>query len=83
MAWTDLIAGCFGYGTAPFASNGPDQDCAKEAIRAAKAEGASRVEFARMIGTYPRKYIKSEHLLRQRLKEDGERLEKLWKAGGQ
>ena len=82
MAWTDLIPGCFGFGTAPFASNGPDLDCAREAIRVAKAEGASRVEFACIIATYPRKYIKSEHLLRQRLKEDGERLEKLWRAGG-
>ncbi len=80
MVWTDLIAGCFGFGTAPFASNRPDRDWAKEAIRAAKAEGASRVEFAQIIATYPRKYIRSEHLLRQRLREDGERLEELWKA---
>jgi hypothetical protein len=79
MAWTDLIAGCFGFGTAPFASNGPDQDCAKEAIRAAKAEGATRDEFANVIAMYPRRYIKSEHLLRERLREDGHRLEKLWK----
>jgi hypothetical protein len=81
MAWTDLIAGCFGFGTAPFASNGPDQECAKAAIRAAKAEGASREEFARAIAAYPRKYIRSEHVLRQRLKADEDRLEKLWKAG--
>jgi hypothetical protein len=79
MAWTDLVAGCFGFGTAPFAANGPDQDCAREAIRAAKAEGASRAEFAHAIGLYPRRYIKSEHLLRERLREDGERLAKLWK----
>ena len=81
MAWTDLIAGCFGFGTAPFASNRPDQDCAKEAIRAAKAEGATRAEFAHVISMYPRKYIKSEHVLRERLREDSHRLEKLWKPG--
>jgi hypothetical protein len=79
MAWTDLIAGCFGFGTAPFASNVPDQDCAKEAIRAAKAEGATRAEFAREIAMYPRRYIKSEHVLRVRLREDSLRLEKLWR----
>jgi hypothetical protein len=79
MAWTDMIAGCFGFGTAPFASNPPDQDSAKKAIRAAKAEGATRAEFAHTIAMYPRKYIKSEHVLRERLKEDGYRLEKLWK----
>ena len=79
MSWTDLIAGCFGFGTAPFASNPPDQEYAKQAIRAAKAEGATRADFARTIATYPRRYIKSEHLLRERLKEDGQRLEKLWK----
>lgn len=79
MAWIDLIAGCFGYGTAPFASNPPDQDCAKEAIRVAKAEGATRAEFAHMISLYPRRYIKSEHVLRNRLREDSLRFEKLWK----
>ncbi len=79
MAWTDLIAGCFGFGTAPFAANPPDQDRAKEAIRAAKAEGATQAEFAQTIALYPRKYIKSEHVLRVRLREDSERLEKLWK----
>ncbi len=82
LAWTDLIAACFGFGTAPFASNRPDLDCAKQAIRAAKAEGASRAEFAKMIAMYPRRYIKSEHLLRERLREDGNRLEQLWKSGG-
>jgi hypothetical protein len=78
MAWTDLIAGCFGFGTAPFATNRPDRDCAKEAIRVAKAEGVSRAEFARTIALYPGKYIKSEHVLRQRIREDSERLEELW-----
>ena len=79
MAWTDLIAGCFGFGTAPFASNRPDLEYAKEAIRAAKSEGATRAEFAQTIATYPRRYIKSEHLLRERLREDSHRLEKLWR----
>ncbi len=80
MAWTDMIAGCFGFGTAAFATNGPDQECAKQAIRAAKAEGATRDQFAHIIATYPRKYIRSEHLLSVRLREDSERLEKLWKS---
>jgi hypothetical protein len=79
MAWTDLIAGCFGFGTAPFATNRPDQACAKEAIKSAKAEGATRDEFALMIAMYPRKYIKSEQVLRERTREDSARLEKLWK----
>lgn len=79
MAWTDLVAGCFGFGTAPFANNQPDEDIAKEAIAAAKAEGATRAEFARLIALYPRKYIKSEQVLRERMREDAERLDKLWK----
>ena len=78
MAWTDLVAGCFGFGTAPFASNRQDEDIAIQAIAAAKAEGATRYEFAQLIATYPRKYIKSEQVLRERLREDAERLEKLW-----
>lgn len=79
MAWTDLVAGCFGFGTAPFATNRPDEANAKEAIAAAKAEGATREEFARLISLYPRKYIKSEQILRERVREDSARLDKLWK----
>jgi hypothetical protein len=80
MAWTDLVAGCFGFGTAPFASNRPDEDSAKEAITAAKAEGATRAEFAQMIAMYPRKYMKSDQLLRERIRDDAARLDKLWKV---
>jgi hypothetical protein len=79
MAWTDLVAGCFGFGTAPFADNRPDEDSAKEAIAAAKSEGATREEFAQLIALYPRKYIKSEHVLRERMREDAATLDKLWK----
>ena len=78
MAWTDLVAGCFGFGTAPFADNRMDEGIAKEAIAAAKAEGATRQEFAQMIAMYPRKYIKSEQVLRERMREDAARLDKLW-----
>ena len=80
MAWTDLVAGCFGFGTAPFADNPPDEDNAKEAIAAAKAEGATREQFAQLIALYPRKYIKSEQVLRERMREDAVRLDKLWKV---
>jgi hypothetical protein len=78
MAWTDLISGCFGFGTAPFASNRPDEDSAKEAIAVAQAEGASKAEFAQVIAMYPRKYIKSDQLLRERIREDAARLDMLW-----
>lgn len=80
MAWTDMVAGCFGFGTAPFANNRPDENIAKEAIAAAKAEGATREEFARLIALYPSKYIKSAQVLRERVSEDAARLEKLWKV---
>ena len=80
MAWTDLISGCFGFGTAPFATNRPDEDSAKEAITAAQAEGATKAEFAQVIAMYPRKYIKSDQLLRERIREDAARLDKLWKV---
>jgi hypothetical protein len=52
MAWKDQIAGSFGFGTAPFANNRLDQGLAEEAIRSAKAEGATREEFAKEIATY-------------------------------
>ena len=80
MAWTDLVAGCFGFGTAPFASNRPDEESAKEAIAAAKAEGATRAEFAQLIAMYPRKYMKSDQLLHERIREDAARLDMRWNA---
>ena len=79
MGWKDNIAGGFGFGTAPFASHRPDQDRAKDAIKAAKAEGASREEFANEIASYARKYIRSENVLRERLRQDSAALDRLWK----
>ena len=80
MAWTDLVSGCFGFGTAPFASNRPDEDSARAAIAVARAEGATKAEFAQVIAMYPRKYIKSDQLLRERIRDDAARLDKLWKV---
>jgi hypothetical protein len=80
MSWREQIAGAFGFGTAPFATHRSDQDMAKHAIRAAKAAGASRDEFAREIAQYARKYISSEGVLRERLRQDSEMLDKLWKV---
>jgi hypothetical protein len=80
VSWKDKIAGGFGFGTAPFAWHRPDQDRAKDAIKAAKAEGVSREEFAKEIAMYAGKYIKSEHVLRERLRQDGAMFDKLWKT---
>ena len=80
MAWKDLISGSFGFGTAPFASHRPDREFADQAIKAAKEEGATREEFALEIAAYPRKYIKSDQVLRERIRADSETLDKLWKV---
>ncbi len=78
--WKEQIAGTFGFGTAPFAMHRVDQDLAKAAIRAAKAEGATRDEFALEIALYARKYVSSEGALRERLRRDSDTLDKLWKV---
>jgi hypothetical protein len=80
MTWKEQIAGAFGFGTAPFALHQSDEDLAKVAIQTAKAEGATREEFAREIALYARKYVSSEGLLRERLRQDSAALEKLWKV---
>ena len=80
MSWREQIAGAFGFGTAPFAMHRADEDLAKAAIRAAKAQGATREEFAREITLYARKYISSEGILRERLRQDSETLDRLWKV---
>jgi hypothetical protein len=80
MAWKDLISGSFGFGTAPFAAYRPDRDFADRAIKAAKAEGATREEFAQEIAAYPRRYIKSDQMLRERIRADSATLDKLWKV---
>jgi hypothetical protein len=80
MSWKEQIAGAFGFGTAPFAAYRADQDLAREAIKAAKAQGASREEFAQEIAQYARKYISSESVLRERLRQDSAALDKLWKV---
>lgn len=83
MAWTDHIAGSFGFGTAPFAKYEIDEEFAKTAIAAAQSEGVTREEFARHIAEYPGKYIKSEQVLRERVRADAAKLEKLWKVSRQ
>jgi len=80
MAWKDQIAGSFGFGTAPFAAYRSDQDFAEEAIKAAKAEGATREEFAREIAAYRRRYVKSEQVLRECISADSAKLDTLWKV---
>ena len=72
MTWKDQIAGSFGFGIAPFAANRLDQDRAREAIKTAKAEGASREEFAKAIALYACKYNKNENAQRERIKRDGD-----------
>jgi hypothetical protein len=78
--WKEQIAGTFGFGTAPFAVHRPDEDLAKAAIRSAKAEGATLDDFAREIALYARKYVRSESILRERLRQDSAKLDKLWKV---
>jgi hypothetical protein len=80
MAWKDQIAGSFGFGTAPFAAYRSDQDFAEQAIKAAKAEGATREEFAREIAAYRRRYVKGEQVLRECISADSAKLDKLWKV---
>jgi len=80
MAWKDLIAGGFGFGTAPFAANRLDQPRAKEAIKAARAEGASREDFAKELALYACKYNRNENLQRERIRQDRQTLDKLWKV---
>lgn len=80
MTWREQIPGAFGFGTAPFALHRSDEDLAKAAIRTAKAEGATRQEFSQEIALYARKYISSEGILRERLRQDSARLDKLWKV---
>ena len=83
MAWTDHIAGSFGFGTAPFAKYQLDEEIAMTAIAAAKSEGVTREEFARHIAEYPGKYIRSEQVLRERVRDDAARLDQLWKVARQ
>ena len=80
MAWTEHIAGSFGFGTAPFAKYQLDEEIAMTAIAAAKSEGVTREEFARHIAEYPGKYIRSEQVLRERVRDDAARLDQLWKV---
>ena len=80
MAWTDHIAGSFGFGTAPFAKYQLDEEIAMTAIAAAKSEGVTLEEFARHIAEYPGKYIRSEQVLRERVRDDAARLDQLWKV---
>src|SRR5689334_3903490 len=80
MAWTDHIAGSFGFGTAPCAKYPIDEEIALTAIATAKSEGVTREEFARHISQYPAKYIRSELVLRERVREDAATLDKLWKV---
>jgi hypothetical protein len=52
MAWRDRIAGCFGVADAKFALHPADEDRARDAIREAKADGATRDDFEKELLWY-------------------------------
>jgi hypothetical protein len=79
MLWQDRISGCFGDQDAIFAGHPMDKQRAKEAIKEAKANGASRDDFEKEMVWYIYKHVKAPGMLQPHITEQIKRLHKLWK----
>jgi len=78
MAWQHLIPGCFGDQDANFALHPYDEDRAKEAIKQAKAAGASCDDFEGEMLEYLRRKIGDEGVRVSRTEAAITKLRELW-----
>jgi hypothetical protein len=78
MAWKQKVAGGFGVSDVVFAAHDNDKTRAKEAIAAAKAEGASFDDFEKEIVWYVYKKYTSPGMQQDHIAEQVKRARNLW-----
>jgi hypothetical protein len=79
MEWQKLVSACFGNQDCIFAVHPMDEQRAKEAIKAAKAAGASRDDFEKEMVWHMYKKVTAEGLLQSHIKEQVARLHRMWR----
>jgi hypothetical protein len=78
MDWQKRVAACFGNQDVIFAVHPMDEERAKQAIREAKAAGASRDDFEKEMVWHMYKNFTAEGLQQQHMKDQVRRLHKMW-----
>jgi hypothetical protein len=78
MRWQDKVAGCFGNVDALFAVHPLDEKRAKEAIKDAKAAGATFKDFEKEIVWYCYQQVTAQGALQDHLTQQVARARKLW-----
>jgi hypothetical protein len=81
MDWRDRVPACFGDQDLVFASHPTDEERAKQAIREAKAAGASRDDFEKEMVWHIYKKVAADGFLQEHIKEQVRRLHKMWRSG--
>ena len=78
MGWRDRVPACFGDEDLIFASHPMDEERAKQAIREAKAAGASD-DFEKEMVWHIYKTVTADGFLQEHIKEQVRRLHKMWR----
>jgi hypothetical protein len=74
----DMISGCFGENDRIFAGHPMDEKRAKEAIKAAKAAGATMTEFEKELLWDVYTHVKSHEVFWELVTNQNKRLKKMW-----
>ena len=78
MEWQKRIPACFGNADVIFAVHPMDDKRAREAIKEAKAASASRDDFEKEMVWHIYKNVTAEGFLQQHIKEQVQRMHKMW-----
>jgi hypothetical protein len=78
-AWQEMIPGTFGSQDRIFAGHPLDEGRAKEAIKAAKAAGATREDFEKELLWDVYKHVKNREVFWGLVDKQNAKLKKMWK----
>lgn len=78
MTWKNQVAGAFGSADVIFASHPSDETRAREAIRAAKAAGASFDDFEKEVVWHVYKNVTAPGMQQDHIQGQVARAKKLW-----
>lgn len=78
MSWQNQVPGCFGDQDVIFAGHPLDEGRAKQAIKDAKAAGATKDDFEKEMVWHVYKNVKNPDVRNERFSDQAKKLDKMW-----
>jgi hypothetical protein len=76
--WEDMISGCFGENDRIFAGHPLDEKRAREAVKAAKAAGATITDFEKELLWDVYTHVKNHDVFWELVDKQNKKLKKMW-----